>query len=108
MSDWYKDGTANLEYETGVMERYSGYKQTSRIWQERAERMKEIAAHQTRFTKQASEDADKRLELLKQLDKFIMTDSEHCPFCGFIGKGWKEGKVEHKKDCELAEELGDD
>ena len=56
MSDWYKDITANLEYEKEMQERYSEWKLTSKIWQERAERMKALAAQ--------------RKELLRKMYKY--------------------------------------
>lgn len=50
--------------------------------------------------------ANERLrEMLQHVDVFVLTDSEHCPFCGFIGRGWKGGRAEHKKGCELVKAL---
>ena len=57
MSDWYKDETVNLEYEKQMQERYSDYKLSAKIWQERAERMKALAA--------------KRKELLRRVAKLV-------------------------------------
>ena len=90
MSDWYIDITANLEYEKEMHACYSEWKLQSRIWQERAERMKALAAS--------------RLELLSILEWTIDVETglRFCPRCG----EWEENG--HDDDCELAKELGDD
>ena len=106
MTDWYKDLTANQEYESEMHQLYSEYKFQSRIWQERAERMKALAAS--------------RKELLRESEEAI---KELLPVVQYIlEKGWDEApplfgtKFDETKAnilginilAKLAEELADD
>ena len=87
MSEWYEDNTANTEHELEIMDLYSGYKQTSLTWQERAERMKALAAS--------------RLEMLREMHEVIVAEPLECPVCGV--SGCRDDGL-----CKLADELGDD
>ena len=87
MSNWYGDFMAKQEYEKEMHQLYSGYKYQSRIWQERAERMKALAASRLELLRQANEWID---ELMEQLEGVDMPTG----LSDFLD--------------ELAEELGDD
>ena len=90
MIDWYKDITANLEYEKEMQERYSDYKLSAKIWQERAERMKVLAA--------------KRKELLRRANQYL----SHQDDCALRYNDQVCDCRLSKLRLEIAEELGDD
>ncbi len=91
MSDWYKDETANLEFEKEMIDRYGGYKASYRIWQERAERMKDTAT---------------RLRGLLRALEFPRVAYHGGHFCALCKGLERDG---HADDCKLdLEDFGED
>lgn len=98
-NDWYKDKTANREYERKMQARYSDYKLQARIWEERAERMKKDNTRLVGLLK--------RVEWIYYLWSALaegynvpIDEASKCMFC-------KRFKFQgHTKECELAAVLG--
>ena len=74
MTNWYKDETANRAYEKQMHERYSECKLTSKIWQERAERMKALTASRSELLRRASEFLEINNPVLKEIKKELGDD----------------------------------